>query len=131
MGTLAGFAASLGLPTWLVADVLHERHEHVSLRAENRVRRALGLEPVGAYEVPPCRTCGGLHVAEDCQGKGEGQVVVLAEGESVRPARRAAQPWVKEAARVLQELLEKRQAQEGPRCYNRQGWPVIGWTEVR
>ena len=107
--SLTAFAASLGLSPGLVSDVLHGRHGHVSLAAENRVRHALGLQPLGTYQVPPCRTCGQVHVAPDCQGKPVAAVVVLAPGERVRgPRPRPA--WLDAAVRNLRELEEKARA---------------------
>jgi hypothetical protein len=52
---------SLGLPDSMIGsihDILRERHEHVSVKRESRIRIALGRPPVALVEVPLCPRCG-------------------------------------------------------------------------
>lgn len=93
-GSLRGLAQELGFPpsfAAILSDVLRERHRNVSLKTENRLRVALGLEPIATYEVSPCPDCGLVHTGR-CYGKGvRGQVVVIdPERERIAPVKRAA-----------------------------------------
>lgn len=77
-GGLRKAAAHLKVSAGTLSDIVNSRHEHVSLRTENRVRAALGLAPVPArVEVDACPDCGGVHVGR-CHGR----------AVEVRPARR-------------------------------------------
>lgn len=76
---------ALGLPekdSALVSRVLRGRE--VSVRAENRLRAALGLPPliVGDVVVPACPDCGSAHHAR-CHGQVPAKVVVLASDQRV------------------------------------------------
>ena len=85
----------------VLADVLNDRHEHVSRQSENRVRLAVGLSPLPApVSVDPCPDCGSVHHAR-CNGN-DGPVVVLAATEKVVRAgrgrkRRLVRPVATEA----------------------------------
>ena len=75
-------AKALRIHHAVLADVLNDRHEHVSRAAENRVRAALGLTPLPApIPIEPCPDCGSVHHAR-CNGHA-GPVVVLAATERV------------------------------------------------
>jgi len=75
-------AKALRIHHAVLADVLNDRHEHVSRAAENRVRAALGLTPLPApIPIEPCPDCGSVHHAR-CNGN-SGPVVVLAATERV------------------------------------------------
>ena len=66
----------------VLADILADRHAHVSRQSENRVRVAVGLPPLPALiPVDPCPDCGSVHHAR-CNGN-SGPVVVLAATERV------------------------------------------------
>ena len=80
--SLRKLAQVLQVPHSVLADILANRHGHVSLAAENRVRVALGLAPLSApVLIPPCPDCGSAHHAR-CNGN-SGPVVVLAATERV------------------------------------------------
>lgn len=62
-------AKILGVSHAAVWNVAHARSQDVSLRAENRLRAALGLAPVPArVEIDACPDCGGVHVGR-CHGR--------------------------------------------------------------
>ncbi|MCD6291807.1 MAG: hypothetical protein J7M34_15025 [Anaerolineae bacterium] len=92
-GNLRQLAQELGFPASFAAtlsDVLRERHENVSLATENRLRVALGLEPIKTYEVEACPDCGGIHVGR-CYGKGPNSLVVVIDPHTERIVRRHPQ----------------------------------------
>ncbi|GAB4524535.1 MAG: hypothetical protein Kow0047_34160 [Anaerolineae bacterium] len=120
-GSLRDLARSLGFPPSFAAtlsDVLRERHGNVSLKTENRIRVALGLEPIAAYEVAPCPDCGGVHTGR-CGGKARQaavEVVVIdpTQERVVRRrqrTRRKPRRSVSLAAEVFDRLNQKRQKQ--------------------
>ena len=75
-------AKVLQVPHSVLADILGNRHGHVSLQAENRVRVALGLPPLSApVLIPPCPDCGSAHHAR-CNGN-DGPGVVLGSADKV------------------------------------------------
>jgi predicted RNA-binding Zn-ribbon protein involved in translation (DUF1610 family) len=83
LGFPPSFAASL-------SDVLREKHQNVSLKTENRIRIAIGLNPIEAYEVPPCPDCGSVHTGR-CYGKAKGgpvEVRVIRIGNSSHRTRK-------------------------------------------
>jgi len=89
-GSLRRLAQDLGFPLSFAAtlsDVLCERHGKVGLRTENRIRVALGLEPIGTYEIPACPDCGAVHVGR-CNGKGPSAQVVVIDPEHERIVRK-------------------------------------------
>ena len=86
----------------VLADILADRHAHVSRQSENRVRVAVGLPPLPALiPVDPCPDCGSVHHAR-CNGN-SGPVVVLAATEKVvkaggsRKRRKLVRPVAGEA----------------------------------
>jgi len=112
-GSLRKLAQELGFPPSFAAslsDVLHERHENVGLRTENRIRVALGLDPIAVYEVPPCPDCGLVHTGR-CRGK-RGEVAIVGPDEVVvkRARRRTVKRWrdlpVGELARAIRDRVE-------------------------
>jgi len=84
--SLRQLAAELGIAPGVLSDALNERHEHVSLRAENRLRVALGLPPVGTYTAPFCPSCGGKHYLDDCRGK-KGELAIVGPTEKIVDVR--------------------------------------------
>lgn len=75
--SLRRLARELAIPAGVLSDVINERHDHVSLRSENRLRARLGLEPISIYEVPACPDCGLVHTGR-CNGLGDrGETVVI------------------------------------------------------
>lgn len=116
-GSLRDLAAQLGLPANMVgtlADIINERHDHVSDRAENTVREALGLpRKPRVYAVPECPSCGGAPHVGDCQGKHVAKVVVLGPGERVRAARRAPTRWADYPVSTLRRIIRDRQPYGG------------------
>jgi len=95
-GSLRKLAQELGFPPSFAAslsDVLREKHEKVNLRTENRIRVALGLDPIAVYEVPPCPDCGLVHTGR-CRGK-QGEVTIVGADEVVvkRARRRTVKRW--------------------------------------
>ena len=75
-------AKVLQVPHSLLSDILGNRHGHVSLANENRIRAVLNLPPLPApVPVDPCPDCGSVHHAR-CHGN-DGPVVVLAATERV------------------------------------------------
>lgn len=87
---------ALGLPekdSALVSKVL--RGQEVSVRAENRLRAALGLPPlvVDSVTIPACPDCGGAHHAR-CHGQTPARAVVLSSDQRVSrvPRRRSEGP---------------------------------------
>ena len=79
-------AKVLQVPHSLLSDILGNRHGHVSLANENRIRAVLNLPPLPApVPIPPCPDCGSVHHAR-CHGNG-GACVVLAQTERVVTAR--------------------------------------------
>ena len=100
--SLRNAARALRIHHAVLADILKDRHEHVSRNSENRVRLALGLPPLPApVPVDPCPDCGSVHHAR-CNGN-SGPVVVLAATERVvkagrgRKRRRLVRPVATEA----------------------------------
>lgn len=68
-GSLRKAARRLGVSPAALSDIVRERHDHVSLRTENKVRIALGLSPLAPrIEVDPCPDCGSVHHGR-CYGK--------------------------------------------------------------
>ena len=105
-------AKALRIHHAVLADVLNDRHEHVSRAAENRVRAALGLTPLPApIPIEPCPDCGSVHHAR-CNGHA-GPVVVLAATERVvrasgapkRKRRRLHRPVADEAQEARRVAL--------------------------
>jgi len=91
--SLRKLAQELGFPSSFAAtlsDVLRERHGNVSLKTENRLRVALGLEPIGTYEVPACPDCGAVHTGR-CNGKGPNGQVIVIDPQTERVVRRRPQ----------------------------------------
>ncbi len=92
-GSLRELARELGFPPSFAAtlsDVLRERHKNISLRTENRLRVALGLEPIGTYEVPACPDCGAIHTGR-CNGKGPNGLLVVIDPQMERVVRKSSQ----------------------------------------
>ena len=80
--SLRNAARALCIHHAVLADILKDRHGHVSRDSENRVRAVLGLAPLPApVPVDPCPDCGSVHHAR-CNGN-SGPVVVLAATERV------------------------------------------------
>ena len=67
--------------------MLRERHENVSLVTENRLRVALGLEPIKTYEAEACPDCGLVHTGR-CYGRGPNAQVVVIDPRTEYIARR-------------------------------------------
>ena len=89
-GSLAALAESLQESPGVLSDILNQRHDHVSLTAENRVRGKLGLRLLPhLVAIMSCPSCGGAHVLADCHGAPVAEVVALAPGESVRKPGKA------------------------------------------
>ena len=99
-GSLRKAAKRLGITPAALSDIVRERHDHVSLRTENKVRIALDLAPLPArIEVDPCPDCGGLH-----SGRCHGKPVVL------RPIRRRIiTRWADAPVSVLAAAIRQRQ----------------------
>ena len=115
--SLRNAARALRIHHAVLADILNDRHEHVSRAAENRVRAALGLTPLPApIPIEPCPDCGSAHHTR-CNGN-SGPVVVLAATERIvgrgkpRNRRRYHRP-------VATEAQEGRRAALG-----------VGWQDV-
>ena len=91
------------LPAWCVSavwDALHDRP--ISLERENKMRAALGLEPLPAMiEVPPCPDCGSAHTGR-CNGKPVAEVIVK--------TARVVHPDVARMVRGLEIALERKAA---------------------
>lgn len=67
-GGLRKAARRLHVSAGTLGDIVNGRTEHVGKEAENRVRIALGLEPVFYFEVPACPDCGNVHTGR-CRGR--------------------------------------------------------------
>jgi hypothetical protein len=67
-GGLRKAAAHLKVSAGTLSDIVNSRHEHVSLRAENNVRAALGLSALHYHTVPACPDCGSIHTGR-CKGR--------------------------------------------------------------
>ncbi len=115
-GSLRDLAAELGLPASMVgtlADIINERHDHVSDRAENAVRAALGLpRKPRVYAVPECPSCGGAPHVGDCHGKHVSKVVVLGPGEGVR-VKHPPTRWADYPVSVLRRIIRERKPYGG------------------
>lgn len=90
--TLTAMAKALSESPGVLTDIFHARHTHVSVAAENRVRRALGLPELPTpVLVAPCPTCLArgapcAHTVPDCGGKfGEPLMVAVTEQVIKRP----------------------------------------------
>ena len=91
----------------VLADILNERHAHVSRQSEQRVRRAFGLPPLPALvPVDPCPDCGSVHHAR-CNGN-SGPVVVL--GSTERVIKRGGAPQRKRYRWSATTAQERRRA---------------------
>ena len=89
-------------PGWLraaISDCLHGNP--MSLKRENKMRAALGLEPLPpVYEMPPCPDCHGAPHAGRCNGKPVAAVIV-------KPAR-VVHPDVARMVRGLEIALDRK-----------------------
>lgn len=103
----------------VLADVLNDRHEHVSRQSENRVRLAVGLSPLPApVSVDPCPDCGSVHHAR-CNGN-DGPVIVL--GSTDKVVKASAAPKRKRRRYVRPTATE---AQEARRLAVRASWWAV------
>lgn len=64
----SALAQRIGIAQGTISDVARGRAQHVSRQAENRLRVALGLEPIHRVEVDACPDCGSVHVGR-CHGR--------------------------------------------------------------
>lgn len=99
--TQKAIARRAGVSQGTISHIMHERHEHVSLETENKVRAALGLSQLAAkIAVDPCPDCGGSH-----HGRCHNKSVILRPVSQRRYATIHAMP-TRELARVIRERVE-------------------------
>lgn len=87
------FSRAYGLPHNVLYAIGQGDWSHVSWETLRLVRRRLGLpDPGPLKETLCCPSCGGVHAAGDCHGQPIAAIVVLAPGETVKPAPKNTRP---------------------------------------
>lgn len=101
-GSFRKAAKALGVSHAAIWNIARGRHADVSIATENKVRKALGLEPLRPMvEVPACPDCGGVHHGR-CNGK-------EVEVRAVRKRREPADLWgytTKEMSKMIRCRVE-------------------------
>lgn len=100
-GGLRKAAAHLKVSAGTLSDIVNSRHEHVSLRAENNVRAALGLPTLHYHTVPACPDCGSIHT-----GRCKGRAVEVRPVRKPRPVTRWADAPTKQLAAAITHRQE-------------------------
>lgn len=68
--TYQGLANDLGVHKALVWQIIRGNFGHASIETRNDLREKMGLTPERATAtVQVCKTCGGLHMLDDCKGQ--------------------------------------------------------------
>ena len=105
---IADFHVTAHDPQWLRSAYWNALHGYpMSRKTEDRMRAALGLEPLPPVsEMPPCPDCHGEPHAGRCNGKPVAAVIV-------KPAR-VVHPDVARMVRGLELCLERKAANAHP-----------------
>lgn len=96
MGGQRKAAHALGVSQQVLSDIINGRADHISLRAENRVRAALGLPVLHYHTVPACPDCGSVHT-----GRCNGRAVEVRPVRLRRPVHRIADYPVRALASAI------------------------------
>lgn len=99
-GSQRAASRAISIPQSVLSDIVRERHAHVSVATECRVRTALGLPVLVLHTVPACPDCGSIHT-----GRCHNRPVAVRPVRTLKPLAR----WADAPTGVLAAAIRNRQ----------------------